>query len=66
MSDRYPDVILDEPADHGWWDRVSTSAVLVGAGIGWTSAVLVGCLAAPVTLAFGAALDRGVDPLDDL
>ena len=66
MSDRYLDVTLDEPTDHGWWYRVSTSAVLVGAGIGWTSAVLVGCLAVPVTLAFGAALDRGVDPLDDL
>jgi len=66
MSERCLDVAVDDPSDHGWWYRVSTSAVLVGVGIGWTSAVLVGCLAAPVTLAFGAALDRGVDSLDDL
>ena len=66
MNERSLDGSPDEPAEHSWWYRLSSSAVLVGAGIGWTSVVLVGCLAAPVSLAFGPAHDRGVDRHDDL
>ncbi len=66
MNERSLDGSPDEPTEHSWWYRLSSSAVLVGAGIGWTSAVLVGCLAAPVSLAFGAAHDRGVGRHDDL
>ena len=66
MNERSLDGSLDEAAEHGWWYRLSSSAVLVGAGIGWTSAVVVGCLAAPFSLAFGPAHDRGIDRHDDL
>ena len=66
MSEHSMDGSPDDPAEHTLWYRLSSSAVLVGAGIGWTSAVLVSCLAAPVSLAFGRAHDRGVDRHDDL
>jgi hypothetical protein len=66
MNERSLDGFLDESADHTLWYRLSNTAVFVGAGIGWTSAVLVGCLAAPFSLAFGPAHERAIDPHDDL
>jgi hypothetical protein len=56
----------DDPAEHGFWYRVSSSAVLVGAGIGWTSAIIACCVAAPLSLAFGPADKRRLHASDDL
>ncbi len=53
-------------ADHGLWYRVSSSAILVGAGIGWTSAVIACCLAAPLSLAFHSGSEHCSAALDDL
>jgi hypothetical protein len=66
MTERGLDLAPEESAERGWWYRLSSSAVLVGAGIGWTSAVVACCVAAPFTLAFGADTDRGADAGDDL
>jgi hypothetical protein len=49
---------LEDVAEHSFWYRLSSSAVLVGAGIGWTSAVIACCVAAPLSLAFGSRDDR--------
>ncbi|MGE3267408.1 MAG: hypothetical protein AB7P40_01580 [Chloroflexota bacterium] len=57
---------LDEAPEHGFWYRVSSSAVLVGAGIGWTSLVIACCLAAPVSLALASRDDHRAVPHDDL
>ena len=59
-------ISLDEATEHGFWYRVSSSAVLVGAGIGWTSAVIACCVAAPLSLAFSSADDRRSHSYDDL
>jgi hypothetical protein len=56
----------DESREHGLWYRVSSSAVLVGAGIGWTSAVIACCLAAPISLAFGHRDEPRASLHDDL
>lgn len=66
MSAHPLDLSLDEAVERGWWYRLSTNAVLVGAGLGWTSAMLACCLAAPLSLAFGAGDERGADTHDDL
>jgi hypothetical protein len=70
MSPRPFDSCLDDsPAssgERGLWYRLSSSAVLVGAGIGWTSAVVVCCLAAPLSLAFGNRDERRSYVYDDL
>lgn len=66
MSERGLDGSFDEPAERGWWYRLSSNAVLVGAGIGWTSAVVACCVAAPFSLAFSAGADRAADAYDDL
>jgi hypothetical protein len=57
---------LDEAPERGFWYRLSSSAVLVGAGIGWTSAVIACCVAAPISLAFGSRDDRHARAHDDL
>jgi hypothetical protein len=56
---------VDEP-EHGLWYRVSSSAMLVGAGIGWTSAVVACCVAAPLSLALGRPDERRLHASDDL
>ena len=56
----------EESPEHGFWYRLSSSAVLVGAGIGWTSAVIACCLAAPLSLAFGHGDERRPNAHDDL
>lgn len=56
----------DELAERGFWYRLSSSAVLVGAGIGWTSAVVACCVAAPLSLAFAHADERRAHASDDL
>jgi hypothetical protein len=56
----------DQVAEHGFWYRVSSSAVLVGAGIGWASAIIACCVAAPLSLAFGPADDLRCHTSDDL
>ena len=56
----------DEAPEHGFWYRVSSSAVLVGAGIGWTSALIACYLAAPLSLAIASRDDRRAAPHDDL
>lgn len=58
--------LLDDGAEHGLWYRISSSAVLVGAGIGWTSAMIACCVAAPLSLAFGHADERRSHAHDDL
>ena len=60
------DVGLEDQPERGWWHRVGTSAVLVGAGLGWTSLWVAAVVAAPVSLALGrrhfdAALDHRHD-----
>ena len=66
MNEHLLENSLDEAPEHSLWYRLSSAAVFVGAGIGWTSAAVVGCLAAPFSLAFGPATDRAADPHDDL
>ena len=61
MNERGLDVSAEEPAERGWWYRLSSNAVLVGAGIGWTSVVVACCVAAPFSLAFGGGADRAAD-----
>lgn len=56
----------DEAPEHGFWHRVSSSAVLLGAGIGWTSAIIACALAAPVSLALGSRDDHRAVSHDDL
>lgn len=56
----------DEAAEHGFWYRVSSSAVLVGAGIGWTSAIIACCVVGPLSLALAHADDRHAHTADDL
>ena len=56
----------DAAAEHGFWYRVSSSAILVGAGIGWTSAFVACCVAAPLSLAVGPADERRTHASDDL
>jgi len=60
------DEVPDECSERGLWYRLSSSAVLVGVGIGWTSAVIACCLAAPISLAFGHRDDRRGTLHDDL
>jgi hypothetical protein len=60
------DGVQDERGERGLWYRVSSSAVLVGAGIGWTSAVIACCLAAPLSLAFSHRDERRGSLHDDL
>jgi hypothetical protein len=60
------DDVSEASAERGLWYRVSSSAVLVGAGIGWTSAVIACCLAAPLSLAFANRDDRRAHTHDDL
>jgi hypothetical protein len=60
------DDILEERGEHGLWYRLSSSAVLVGAGIGWTSAVIACCLAGPLSLAFSNRDERRSAIHDDL
>jgi hypothetical protein len=57
---------LDEKKERGFWYRASSSAVLVGAGIAWTSAIVACCVAAPLSLAFGPADERRSHSYDDL
>jgi hypothetical protein len=66
MSTRQFDTLQDDGPEHGFWYRLSSSAVLVGAGIGWTSAVIACCVAAPLSLAFGRRDERRVRAHDDL
>jgi hypothetical protein len=56
----------DEAPEHGFWYRVGSSAVLLGAGIGWTSAIIACALAAPVSLVLGSRDERRPAPHDDL
>lgn len=56
----------DEAPEHGFWHRVGSSAVLVGAGIGWTSAVIACVLVGPVSLMLGSRDERRPAPHDDL
>ena len=60
------DVGLEDQPERGWWHRVGTSAVLVGAGLGWTTLWVAAVVAAPLSLALGrhddgAALDHRHD-----
>ena len=59
------DDVQDDCSERNLWDRLSSSAVLVGAGIGWTSAVIACCLAAPLSLAFGGNRDERRASLHD-
>jgi hypothetical protein len=59
------DEVQDECGERGLWYRLSSSAVLVGAGIGWTSAVIACCLAAPISLAFSHSRDERRASLHD-
>ena len=56
----------DECGERNLWYRLSSSAVLVGAGIGWTSAIIACCVAAPLSLAFGNGDERRASLHDDL
>lgn len=56
----------DEAPEHGFWRRVGGSALLVGVGIGWTSALIACALAAPVSLVISSCDERRSVPHDDL
>lgn len=56
----------DEAPEPGFWHRVGSSAVLVSAGIGWTSVLIACALAAPVSLALSSCDERRAVPHDDL
>jgi hypothetical protein len=56
----------DEAPEHGFWYRVGSSAVLVGAGIGWASAMLACAVVGPVSLALGSRDEQRAVPHDDL
>ena len=57
---------LEDGAERGWWQRFGTSAVLVGAGIGWTSLWVATLVAAPLSLALGRRdADAGRDHRDE-
>ena len=66
MSTSQFDGSPDEVAERGFWYRVSSSAVLVGAGIGWASAIVACCVAAPLSLAFRRPDERRSHASDDL
>lgn len=51
MSSIAREATLEDGAERGWWQRLATSAVLVGAGIGWTSLWVATVVAAPLSLA---------------
>ena len=60
------EVGLEDQPERGWWHRFGTSAVLVGAGLGWTTLWVATLVAAPLSLALGrrdpsAVLDLGHD-----
>jgi hypothetical protein len=56
----------DEVPERSFWYRVGSSAVLVGAGIGWASALLACVLVGPVSLALGSGDEHRAAPHDDL
>ncbi len=61
------DAGLDDSIERAWWQRLGTSAVLVGAGIGWTSLWVATVVATPLSLALGRrVLDAVHDHHDDL
>ena len=60
------DDVQDECGERNLWYRLSSSAVLVGVGIGWTSAIIACCVAAPLSLAFGNGDERRASLHDDL
>ena len=66
MSDLRFDGSSDDGGERPFWFRLSSSAVLVGAAIGWASVTLACCLAAPVSLALGAGEDRRPPSHDEL
>ena len=57
---------LEDHPERGWWHRLGTSAVLVGAGIGWTSLWVATVVAAPFSLALGQRDGGAHDHRDDL
>ena len=61
------DGTLDDTVERGWWHRLGTSAVLLGAGIGWTSLWVATVVVAPLSLGLGRR-DPGTmhDHRDDL
>lgn len=67
-ASRAPSYDLDDTpgAERGLWYRVSSSAVLIGAGIGWISAVIACCVAAPFSLALRPRDERRGARHDDL
>ncbi|MCC6173986.1 MAG: hypothetical protein IT305_01675 [Chloroflexi bacterium] len=54
------DAPMDDLAERGWWYRTTTGAVLVGAGLVWTSAMLACCVAAPLSLALRGSTEPHV------
>ena len=66
MSDVRFDGSSDDGDERPFWFRLSSSAVLVGAAIGWASVTVACCLAAPVALALGAGDGRRPSPPDEL
>ena len=57
---------VEDGATAPLWFRASSSAVLVGAALGWASVIVACCLAAPLALVLGAGDDRQPSTLDDL
>jgi hypothetical protein len=57
---------LDDVTERHLWFRLSSSIILVGAAVGWASAVVVCCLAAPLSLALGADGEQQATSRDDL
>ena len=66
MSEVSFDNSVEDGGERPFWFRASSSAVLVGAAVGWASAIVACCLAAPLSLALGAGDDRRPSAHDDL
>ena len=56
---------LEGTVERSWWHRLATSAVLVGAGIGWTSLWVATVVAAPLSLALDRSDPAAPDHRDD-
>ena len=66
MNAPYREAALDDPIERGWWRRLATSAVLVGAGLGWTTLWVATVVAAPLSLALRTWDGASYDQRDDL
>ena len=66
MSEVSFETSVEDGASAPLWVRASSSAVLFGATIGWASAIVACCLAAPLSFVQDRGDDRQPSTHDDL